>query len=163
MDAPSYLDRFQTAANRIDKTRLTRQQLEVAVVTFQQCIVLKIYKKSWANPLENPLTAPSRIFFAVWIDPAKEQELYYNIHAFKLRQLKGYKIESRKFAEAFRESFKAVEQEWQNVSVKFGPLTLLQGSVKIDPENFQDEVLELSNKFLEIEHMIDDTLAKFKR
>jgi hypothetical protein len=40
---------------------------------------------------------------------------------------------------------------------------LLQGSVKIDPENFQDEVFKLSNKFLEIEHIIDDTLAKFKQ
>ena len=158
----NYLEKFQTAASQIDKTRLTRQQLEIAVGTFLHCHVLKIYKKSWANPLENPLTSPSRIFFSVWIDPAKEQELYYNIHALKLRQLKGYKIESRKFAEAFRKSFKEFEPKWKNVSLKFGPLTLMQGSIPVDPENFQNEVLELSNKFLEIEHIIDLTLARYK-
>jgi hypothetical protein len=59
-------------------------------------------------------------------------------------------------------SFKKFEHKWQNVSVKFGPLTLMQGWLKIDLENFQDEPLGLANNFLEIEHLIDNTLAKYK-
>jgi hypothetical protein len=47
-------------------------------------------------------------------------------------------------------------------AVKFGPLTLMEGWVKIDPGNFQKEILELAGKFLEIEHLVDDAHAKFK-
>jgi hypothetical protein len=86
----------------------------------------------------------------------------YNIHALKLRQLKGYSIESRKFADTFRGEFKDFEYKWQNVSIKFGPLTLMEGLLKINAENFQDEILELVNNFLEIEYLVDETLAKFK-
>jgi hypothetical protein len=49
------------------------------------------------------------------------------------------------------------------VGVAFGPLTLMQGWLKIDVENLQDEVLGLANNFLEIEHLIDNTLIKFKK
>jgi hypothetical protein len=52
---------------------------------------LKLYKKSWATPLQNPLTAESRIFFSIWINDSaiEEQKILYKIHAFKLRYLKG--------------------------------------------------------------------------
>ena len=162
MNRTLYLESFQHAASQIVKKGLALRQLEVWVGTYLDCVVLKLYKKSWANPLQDPVTSPSRIFFAVWIDPAREQELSYNIHALKMRQFKGYKIESRKFADAFRKSFKKFAHKWENASIKFGPLTLMQGFVKIEPDGFQDEVLRLANGFLEMDHLIDDTLARFK-
>jgi hypothetical protein len=164
MDTPFYLERFQNAANQIDKRLLASKQLEVAIGLYKDSVCLKLYKKSWSNPYQDPLTAETRIFFSVWINDSiiKEQKLFYNIHALKLRQLKGYSIESRKFADTFRGEFKSFEHKWQNVSVKFGPLTLMEGWLKINAENFQREILELVNNFLEIEYLVDETLAKFK-
>jgi hypothetical protein len=80
----------------------------------------------------------------------------------KLRKLKGYSIESRKFADVFRAGFKDFAPQWENVSVKYGPLTLMEGWIKTDPGNFEEEILELVGKFLEIEYLVDEALAKFK-
>ena len=165
MDYKYYLDEFQKVADRLDKKLLSEKKVEIAVVMYgEDSVVLKLYKKSWANQSQDPLTAESRIFFSVWISDStiQEQKILYNIHALKLRQLKGYSIESRKFADAFRDRFKDFEHKWQNVSVKFGPLTLMQGWVKINAGNFKDEIFYLANNFLEIEHLLDETLARFK-
>jgi hypothetical protein len=164
VEIPFYLERFQNAANQIDKRLLARKQLEVATGLYVDSVFLKLYKKSWASPLQDPLVAETRIFFSVWICDSliREQKLFYNIHAFKLRGLKGYSIESRKFATTFRDSFKEFEHKWKNVSVKFGPQTLMEGWLKIDLGNFQVEILGLANNFLEIEYLVDHALAKFK-
>jgi len=58
--------------------------------------------------------------------------------------------------------FKNVEQHWPNVSVRFGPFTLMQGWVKINAENHSDEILRLLNLFLEIDYLIDETLQHYK-
>ena len=149
-------DVFQQAADR-----LSPGALEVWVGAFNDCTVLKLYKNTWANPGENPLTAVSRIFFSVWIAPKREGLLFYNIHALKLRHLKGYKIESRRFAETFRKAFSKHARSWKNVSTDFGPLTLMQGHVEIEPERLEDQIVALSNNFLQIGHLIDETLALF--
>jgi hypothetical protein len=164
MDTAFFLERFEQAAGKLDKEVLARRQVEVSTGLYIDSVFLKLYKRSWASPMHDPLTAESRIFFSVWIPlhRAREGKLSYNIHAFKLRKLKGYSIESRKFADVFRAGFKKFAGEWENVSVKFGPLTLMEGWVKIDPENFQEEILALAGKFLEIEYLVDDALAKFR-
>ncbi len=165
MDANKYLVEFQKAAARLDKRILDEKKVEAAVGLYLDSVCLKLYKKAWANESEDPLTSESRIFFSVWINDStiKEHKLYYNIHALKLRKLKGYVIESRKFAAAFRNRFKEVEHNWQNVSVKFGPLTLMEGWVEVDLEDFQDVVLALANNFLKIERLVDNSLAEFKK
>ena len=165
MDISFYLDKFQKAAGQLDKKLLIKKKVEAAVVMYgEECVVLKLYKRAWINQFQDPLTSASRIFFSVWISDStiNEQKILYNIHALKLRQLKGYSIQSRKFADNFRARFKDFEHKWKNVSVNFGPLTLMEGWLKIDLENLQDEILELANNFLEIEYLIDDTLAHFK-
>lgn len=164
MDIENYLDKFQKAADQLNKKQLDKKQIEVAVDVVLNSVFLKLYKKSWTSSLQHPLTATSRIFFSIWINDStiKEQKIYYNIHALKLRQLQGYAIQSRKFADAFRHSFKDVEHKWQNVSVDFGPLTLMEGWIKIDLDNFQEDILKLANNFLAIDHLIDNTLAKYK-
>ena len=152
-------------AERLDKKVLNKKQIEVAVGIGLDSVFLKLYKKTWANECNDPLTSESRIFFSVWINDStvKERELFYNIHALKLRKLKGYLIESRKFADAFRKRFKKFEHQWKNVSVNFGPLTLMEGWLEIDVEDCQDVVLGLANNFLEIEQLVDETLVEFKR
>ena len=165
MDTPFYIDQFQQAAEQIDQSALHRKQVELAVGVYFDSVFLKLYKKKWATTSENPLTAESRIFFSVWINDLaiKQQTIHYNIHALKLRKLKGYAIESRKFAEAFRQYFKAFEHTWQDVQVNMGPLTLMEGRVKTNPANLQPQITRLAYNFLEIEYLIDDTLDLFKK
>ncbi len=165
MDIKNYLDKFQKAADRLDKGLLGKKQIEVAVGIYRDSVFLKLYKKSWTNQFQDPLLSESRIFFSIWINDStiEEQKIFYNIHALKLRKLKGYSIESRKFANNFRAGFKSFEHQWKNVSVKFGPLTLMQGWLKMDAQNFEGEIVELANRFLKIHHLVDDNLANFKQ
>lgn len=140
--------------------------MEVAVGIYKNdSVFIKLYKKSWANKSEDLLTSESRIFFSVWINKSiiNEQKLFYNIHALKLRKLNGYKITSRNFADNFRISFKIFESQWKNVSTQFGPLTLMEGSFDFEPENLQNEIVQLANQFLQIDFLIDDLLEKYKK
>lgn len=164
MNFDLYLDKFQAAAAQIDKKHLDKKNIEVAVGTYMQSVVLKLYKKAWANKSGDPLTSESRIFFSVWMTDTgiREQKLFYNIHALKLRKLSGYNITSRDFASRFRKKFKNVEQHWPNVSVQFGPLTLMEGWVKVNAGDPADEILSLSKRFLEIDSLIDETLEHYK-
>jgi len=165
LDTSFFQNKFQTAAQQLDRHLLEKLQIEVAVVELLNCVVIKLYKRAWANPGTDPLTATTRIFFSIWADDASmsDQEMSYNIHAFKLRHLAGYNIGSRKFATAFREKFKKYEAQWKNVSVQFGPLTLMGGRQSVNMENLHDEVLTLLNNFLKIEHLIDETLFEFRK
>ncbi len=164
MDFPQYIKVFQTVANQIDNATLSKKQIEVAVGTHENSVFIKLYKKQWANKTPDALTAPSRIFFSVWVTDAsiQQQKILYNIHALKLRHLNGYSITSRDFAENFRKKFKPVENEWANVSTKFGPLTLMEGWATADTKSFTAEVLKLANQFFTIEYIIDDLLEEYK-
>lgn len=164
MDFTLYLQKFQAAANHINKKKLAQKQMEVTVGIYQQAVFLKLYKKQWANKTPDPLTSPSRIFFSVWItdDMIKAQKIFYNIHALKLRHLDGYAIASRDFAHNFRKKFNPFEHQWPNVSVQFGPLTLMEGWVKTSLKNLSEEILILANQFLEIDHLIDNVLEIYK-
>jgi hypothetical protein len=164
IDCKYYLNTFQKAADQLDKEVLQKKQIEVAVGEVLNSFFLKLYKNSWTNPSKDPLTSESRIFFSIWINDSAiaENKIFYNIHALKLRYLTGYKIQSRRFADSFRDRFKKIDNKWENVSVKFGPLTLMEGWIKLDDEKVQGDVLNLANGFLDVENMIDETLAEFK-
>jgi hypothetical protein len=129
MDPSPYLPEFQKAASGLDASLLAQKGLQVEVGIWLESVVLRMHKRSWANkPLERPQTEAA-IFFSIWVSDksAKTSPLFYNIHALKLRQLRGYKITSREFAADFRARFQPFARHWPNVSVDFGPLTLMEG------------------------------------
>jgi hypothetical protein len=164
MDFDFYLDSFNKSASRLNQKRLHERQLEWRVGIKLNSVYLKLFKKSWTGDTNEPLTAESRIFFSIWVNgqTIQQQKLFYNIHAFKLRKLKGYSIASRSFAKRFRDEFKEFQPGWQNVSVNFGPLTLMEGWEFYEPGNLEIVVEKLANNFLTIEHLVDDTLKVFK-
>jgi hypothetical protein len=164
MDSIYYLNKFQQAADQIDKKILNKKQIEVEVGIWLDSVALKLQKKTWTNKSQEILHSEASIFFSVWLNDAtiKESKILYNIHALKLRQLSGYSIASREFAAAFRARFKNFEDQWPNVGVNFGPQTLMQGWKKVDLEFFKNEILELVNQFLEIDYLIDGLLANCK-
>ena len=160
MDINYYLNKFEKAAASLDKKLITKKEIEVETGVWLDSVVLRLQKKHWANmPFQRPQSGPA-IFFSVWVNDKtlKAGKIFYNIHALKLRQLKGYSLTSREFANKFRESFKPFSNSWPNVSVDYGPLTLMEGWQKAEPETMQNDIAALANKFLQIDFLIDDLL-----
>ncbi|MGH2666646.1 hypothetical protein [Flavobacterium sp.] len=164
MDFENYLDKFKKSADRLDKSRLDKKELEISVGIVLDSVYLKLYKREWTNDLNNPLSSETRIFFSVWVNEKtlEENKVFYNIHALKLRKLKGYSILSTKFAESFRKKFKKYQENWDNVSVKFGPLTLMEGWAYFEEENIEKIVLRFAENFVEIENLIGQTLKEYE-
>ncbi|MDH6252948.1 hypothetical protein M2347_002675 [Chryseobacterium sp. H1D6B] len=164
MDYNFYHKKFQSALDEIPKKKFDDAGLQLAVDAVLESIVLKIYKPGWSSDLQSPLNALSRIFFSVWISDQSiaEGRIYYNIHAFKLRHLKGYKIASRSFAEVFRHEFLNHQKDWPNVEVKYGPLTLMQGWIELREDNIHSDLLLLAKNFLKSSPLIDETLQRYK-
>ncbi len=164
MDTNYYLNKFQKSTDLLDKAAFSDKQLNLKVGVWRDSVVLKIQKKEWldqnsANPFGES------VFFSVWVsdDTIAENKFYYNIHALKMRELTGYKIKSRDFAEAFRKKFKKYTEDWPNVKSEFGPLTLMEGWVDLDNDHLQHIIKDLATRFLNIQYIIDELLEERKR
>ena len=161
MDTRYYLNHFNKAAMLIDEHLFQHEEIKVDI--WLNSVVLKIQRPEWlGNP---PAQAfEQSVFFSVWVsnESLKHDRILYNIHALDLRQLKGYRIKSRDFAEAFRKAFKPYESQWPNVSTAFGPLTLMQGQVAYDDEK-PEIISTLAANFAGIQFIIDDLFHQFKK
>jgi len=164
MEFENYLKIFQKSILQVDEKVLAKKHLDIYVGVYLDSVVLKLYKKEWTNDKTDPINAKTRIFFSIWAseENLKQNKIFYNIHAFKLRHLKGYTIKSREFANVFRSDFQEFKHEWDNVSLKHGPLTLMEGWNSSTIENLETNIVKLVNSFLRIEHLIDESLLKFK-
>ncbi|NML72374.1 hypothetical protein HHL23_21675 [Chryseobacterium sp. RP-3-3] len=80
----------------------------------------------------------------------------------KLRNLKGYTIPARDFAEKFRIRFENDRTNWENVNVQYGPLTLMEGWVELKPDHIQDDLHKLAHRFLTVSPMIDEVLNNYR-
>jgi hypothetical protein len=97
------------------------------------------------------------------LDERRLNEANYNIHALKLRELKGYSIASREFASAFRTGFAPMRSAWPNVSVDYGPLTLMEGWIAVTASHFEKDVLDLMESFQRLSPLIDRLLWSQRR
>jgi hypothetical protein len=132
---------------------------------YNQCAVLKLQKASWTNDRMDQVRNETGIFFSVWIDreAAAKRRTNYNIHALKLRQLRGYTIASRDFADEFRNHFASMRGGWPNVSVDHGPLTLMQGWIEFDLKSLEEDILGLLERFTMVSPLIDRLLESRRR
>lgn len=164
MDESFYRQKFQEAVDMLSGKEFIDSGLRLSVDTILESVALKIYKPEWSSTPESPIDAPGRIFFSVWINDQsiKEGRLYYNIHALKLKNLKGYKIPARNFAEDFRNRFAEDQKNWENVSVQYGPLTLMEGWIELRPDHIQNDLCGLARKFLNLSPMIDEALTTYR-
>lgn len=162
METAYFLNKFERIVDKLDAGLLNEKQIEVTTGVWLNSVVLKFQKKSWRH---QSAKGEASIFFSVWLndEAINKNKIFYNIYALKLRELKAYYIQSREFAIAFRESFSAFEAHWPNVSTQYGPQTLMQGWQEIDLENFEEEVLQLVNQFLQIDFIISGLLAERKK
>lgn len=137
---------FRRAAVR-NQALIESVGLDVRVGKYLGCPVLKIDKPAWNNRGE--VAIPGEIFFSIWMK--EKGRLCYNIHALKLRHLTAYKLQSREFAVAFRARFDS--GGWPNVSMDFGPQTLMQGWI-----TSEGEIDELIERFCGMHSLIDELL-----
>lgn len=165
MNTKTYLNKFENAVNAFDKKVLEKSGLEIQTGIWLNSVVLRLQKKHWANNPDEKPHSGSAIFIGIWIDQEafSKKILKYNIHALKLRQLNGYALQSRAFADSFRQKFREFEQKWENVSVQFGPQTLMEGWIPLNDEKIQEDILNLIKKFIEITPLIDETLLEFQK
>ncbi len=124
-------------------------------------MVLKLRQHHWSPELTDAIVSEIGIFFSVWIecDGGPEDRLHYNLHALKLRQLKPYRLESRKFARAFREAFSSRSAGWPNVRTDYGPQTLFQGFVVCPQSHIEEAATELTDRFAPLADVVNRLLA----
>lgn len=165
MDYAFYLNEFRLAAAQISKEEFESRGIRISIDIVLESAALKIYKPQWCSDSESLLKSTGRIFFSLWINHQALQtgRIYYNIHALKLRELKNYKIAGRDFAENFRNQFSKYQEDWPNVSIKYGPLTLMEGWIELKEDNLQKDTEELIQKFLKISPLIDKVLEQYKK
>ena len=120
---PSQPKQFETVFARV-KARFDERPSQGLVCKrgfYGESYVLKLQKASWTNDPMDRVQNKSGIFFSVWISAAslRKNRASYNIHALKLRQLKGYRITSRDFASDFRRGFAAVSDSCRKLGVDY--------------------------------------------
>ncbi|WP_185287454.1 hypothetical protein [Chryseobacterium lactis] len=165
MDYPFYLKEFHSAVAKITEERFETFGLKVNIDRVLESVALKVYKPEWSGDVLSSLDSKGRIFFSIWINDKtiREGKMYYNIHALKLRELKNYSLSSRNFAQDFRNEFLKHKEDWPNLSLDFGPLTLLEGWFDLKDEYLQEDIIELVQKFLKVSFLIDKVLAQYKK
>jgi hypothetical protein len=165
MDYAFYLRKFQSAISGIPEEKFKNNGLKLSLDIILESVALKVYKPEWSGDFLSPLDAEGRIFFSVWVNDKtiRENKIYYNIHALKLRALKGYKIPARDFAQIFREEFLKHRKDWPNVSVDYGPLTLMQGWIELNIDDIEKNIHELAQNFFKISFIIDSILERYKK
>lgn len=158
----SHADAFVEAKRQFQRTTRTDTGLACSVGFHLGCDVLKLQKPAWTNDGAKALTNEPGIFFSVWVAPsdARRNRANYNVHALKLGQLDRYRIASRDFAEDFRRAFASEAGQWPNVSVDYGPQTLMQGWIVIDSTRFIGDVLGLMRRFETFSPVVDELLAR---
>jgi hypothetical protein len=132
---------------------------------YKSCSVLKLQKTSWTNDPMDRVQNKSGIFFSIWMsaESIRKNQVNYNVHALKLRQLAGYSITSRNFANDFRKTFAPLRDAWPNVSVDYGPLTLMQGWIEIDSNGLEKDILVLMERFEDLSPLIDRLLESRRK
>ena len=160
-----YLDALRRIADNLGPTLARENNLLCKVGTMMDCAVLKVQKPSWTDDAMDALPNECGIFFSVWVgdQSRKNNQIPYNIHALKLRELKGYRIQSRDFAADFRTQFAPLQHSWPNVGVEYGPLTLMQGWIEIRPDHLEADISQLVRQFVAVRPIIDALLEKRKK
>ena len=118
---------------------------------------LYIAIKNWTNRFDMDRETTAGIFFCVWVSPEllEDDNFAYNIHSLKLRELPGYNLASREFANNFRTNVESRVVSWPNIRMDYGPLTLLEGRDLCEIDTFDKKVENRISDFVEIHEEID--------
>lgn len=141
---------------------LQDQRIESQVGHWLDSSVIKLSRQNWSDEKPPAGKRNSGIFFSAWAEAKSLQSgrLFYNIHALRLRSLRGHSIQSREFARAFRAQFARVSADWPNVSIDYGPQTLMQGWIALNSQQVEEDVADLVLRFIPLANTIDTLLQQ---
>jgi len=152
-----YLDLLDRVAQDVAPGLIRKHGIETAAGAWLDSAALKLQKESWTDG-----GIGQGIFFSIWVGEkqVREKRFNYNIHALKLRQREGFSIKPREFAAAFRARREFSHDRWPNMRTDFGPQTLMQGWLPLQPQTFHHDVLALVDHFVMVHPVIDEMLEE---
>ncbi len=124
--------------------------------------LLKVMKPEWTTDAPDELLNTNGLFFSVWVDPACEAKgvARYNLHAKKLRAIKGEAFAAREFVRAFRFQCGDELKGWPNWSYPKGPITLFEGHIPLDLKTLHAETSSLIDRFVKLTPKLEHVLAE---
>lgn len=155
----NYIKTFREIESDLGTVLRDEHGLSIKVGNWMDSAVLKIQKDNWTQG-----GFGEGIFFSIWLGPHDEEkgQVLYNIHALKHRLMEGYKIKSNEFADSFRERLRNENIAWPNISLKYGPQTLMQGWIPLLGESLKTDAKSLIFEFVNIHQIIDEMLDERK-
>lgn len=125
--------------------------------------ILKVLKPEWTMDKPGEILNTNGLFFSVWVDAACESKgiVRYNLHAKKLREIKGASFAAREFVRSFRAQCGEELKPWPNWSYPKGPITLFDGHVPLNAATLHAETEGLINRFAALTPMLDRLFAEF--
>jgi hypothetical protein len=126
--------------------------------------LLKLLKPAWTTDDPEQLVNSNGIFFGIWVDAGclAENRLRYNLHAKKLRLLKGEPFAAREFVRSFRAAAKGALADWPSATYPKGPITLFEGHVPLAVGTLKADASALLDRFARLAPLVDEALAKTK-
>lgn len=158
----NHLSVFETLKNQRAAAFFSQYGLMIKTGEGLGAAILKLLKPSWTTDGPDELLNTNGLFFSVWIDAACEAEgiVRYNVHAKKLRMIKGEAFAAREFARAFRAQGKDELEGWPNWSYPKGPITLFEGHFPLDEKTLSADTSAMMDRFVILTPMLDRLLAE---
>jgi hypothetical protein len=155
-----YLDVFN--AVKVDRAYGLDWQHKLSIKTGEGlgAALLKVMRPSWTTDAPEELLNTNGLFFSIWVDATCEAKAVarYNLHAKKLRMIKGETFAAREFVRAFRAQCGDDLKGWPNWSYPKGPITLFEGEFPLDMATLATKSSELITRFVTLTPMLDKLL-----
>lgn len=122
-------------------------------------MIIKALKPAWTTDSPDQLLNTNGLFFSVWVDAECEAEgvARYNLHAKKLRFIKGEHFAARNFVRSFRAHAKAGLAGFPNWQYPKGPITLFEGQFPL--QRLRGETDCVLKNFAAMTPLLDRLLA----
>jgi hypothetical protein len=158
----SHLDVFNSLKSERATEFQTKHGLLVKTGEGLGAAILKMLKPTWTTDGPDEILNTNGLFFSVWIDAACEAQgiVRYNVHAKKLRMIKGEAFAAREFARAFRAQGKDELEGWPNWTYPKGPITLFEGHFPLDEKTLPADTSALMDRFAVLAPMLDRLLSE---
>jgi hypothetical protein len=155
----SHLAIFSALKDTHAATFKAQHGLEIKTGEALGAAILKVLKPSWTTDSTGDILNTNGVFFSVWVDAECEAQSIarYNLHAKKLRFIKGEKFATREFARGFRVQAQDEVASFPNWKYPKGPITLFEGH--IDLNNLHTETEALLIKFEKLVPVLDEMLS----
>jgi hypothetical protein len=124
-------------------------------------VMLKLIKPSWTTDNPSELLNTNGLFFTVWVDAECEAAgiARFNLHAKKLRAIKGERFAAREFVRGFRVQAQDEVAAFPNWKYPKGPITLFEGHAALSADTLMRETSNLMDKFAKLTPVLDELLS----